>query len=254
LSLMKKTPLCKNCFLSRFERLFPSDTKISESQINQCQKCSDWLINYNNNTGWILKLSDYPSVSCTSFEESAPSPPQGREITNQTLLAPCKISFSFLPQAYKYTKFIFLRRDGWTKAMTKVYLWTCCMSGNVSKNFFIKANEVKKNNAPKTIISLPVLWLQHEELGIKMKQFSDAPMHMLFLGVTKHLMAHVDHLFGIQNSSFRTFCGIISKHVEFSKDISLKWCPIAGFAEAESISTTGWQSAQYVAFSRLSLV
>jgi hypothetical protein len=57
-------------------------------------------------------------------------------------------------------------------------------------------NEVKKNNALGTSISLPVLWLQHKELGIKMKQFSDAPMHMLFLGVTKHLMAHVDRLFG----------------------------------------------------------
>ncbi len=57
-----------------------------------------------------------------------------------------------------------------------------------------------------------------------------------------------------KNLSFQTFCGIISKHIEFSKDISLEWCPIAGFAEAESISTTGWQSVQYVAFSRLSLV
>jgi hypothetical protein len=115
-------------------------------------------------------------------------------------------------------------------------------------------NEVKKNNAPKTIISPPVLWLQHEELGIKMEQFSDAPMHMLFLGVTKHLMAHVDHIFGKNNSNFRTFCGIISKHIKFSKDISPEWCPIAGFAEAESISTTDWQSAQYVAFLCLLLV
>ncbi len=54
--------------------------------------------------------------------------------------------------------------------------------------------------------------------------------------------------------NFRTFCGIILKNIEFSKDISLEWCPIAGFGEAESILTTGWQSAQYVAFSRLSLV
>jgi hypothetical protein len=115
-------------------------------------------------------------------------------------------------------------------------------------------NEVKKNNAPETIISPPVLWLQHKELGIKMEQFSDAPMHMLFLGVTKHLMAHVDHLFGGKKLSFQTFCGIISKHIEFSKDIFLEWCPIASFAEAESISTTSWQSAQYVAFSRLLLV
>jgi hypothetical protein len=44
--------------------------------------------------------------------------------------------------------------------------------------------------------------------------------------------------------SFQTFCEIISKHIKFSKDISLEWCPIVGFAEAESISTTSWQSAQ----------
>jgi len=116
--------------------------------------------------------------------------------------------------------------------MTKVYLWNCCMSGDVSKNFFIMVNEVEKNNAPKTIISPPVLWLQHEKLGIKMEQFSDAPMHMLFLGVTKHLMAHVDRLFGNNNSNFRKFCGIISKHIKFSKDISLEWCPIAGFCRS----------------------
>jgi hypothetical protein len=63
-------------------------------------------------------------------------------------------------------------------------------------------NGVKQNNAPKTIISLLVLWLQHKELEIKMEQFSDAPMHMLFLGVTKHLMAYVDCLFGNKNLSF----------------------------------------------------
>jgi hypothetical protein len=115
-------------------------------------------------------------------------------------------------------------------------------------------NEVKQNNAPKTIITLPVSWLQQEELGIKMEHFSDAPIHMLFLRVTKHLMAHVDHLFGNKNLNFQTFCRIISKHIKFSKDISLEWRPIADFADAESISTTGWQSAQYVAFSHLSLV
>ena len=52
-----------------------------------------------------------------------------------------------------------------------------------------------------------------------------------------------------QNSNYRTFCRIISEHIKFSKDISLDWCPIADFADADSISTTGWHSAQYVAFS-----
>jgi hypothetical protein len=79
-------------------------------------------------------------------------------------------------------------------------------------------------------------------------------MHMLFLGVTKHLLVHVVHLFGNKNKNHRFFCGVISEHIKYAKDISLDWCPITDFAEAESISTTGWQSAQYVAFSPLSLV
>ncbi len=93
--------------------------------------------------------------------------------------------------------------------MAKVYLLTCCMIGDVSKNIFIMVNEVKKNNAPETIISPPVLWLQHEELEIKIEQFSDAPMHMLFLGVTKHLMAHDDHLFGGKNE----LSNILQNHI-----------------------------------------
>jgi hypothetical protein len=77
--------------------------------------------------------------------------------------------------------------------MTKVYLHTCCMSGNVSNKCFNMANNVKQNDAPKAIVTPPVLWMQHKELGIKIEHFSDAPMHMLFLGVTKHLIVHVDH-------------------------------------------------------------
>ncbi len=100
----EKTPSCKRCFLYRFKGLFSSDNKISASQFNWCQQFSDWLIDYNNTTGWIQKLSFYPMVSCTSFEESALSSPQGWEITNQPLLAPCKISFSFLLQANEYSK------------------------------------------------------------------------------------------------------------------------------------------------------
>ncbi len=115
-------------------------------------------------------------------------------------------------------------------------------------------NEDKQNNTPETIITPPVLWLQHKKPGIEIEHFSNVPMHMLFLGVTKHLMAHVARLFENKNLKFRKFCAIISKHIKFSKDVSLKWCPIADFADSESISTTSWQSALYIAFSCLLLV
>jgi hypothetical protein len=44
---------------------------------------------------------------------------------------------------------------------------------------------------------------------------------MLFLGVPKHMMAHVDRLFGNKNLNFQKFCEIKPKHIKFSKDISL---------------------------------
>ncbi len=75
-----------------------------------------------------------------------------------------------------------------------------------------------------------------------------------FLRVTKHLIAHVNCLFGNKNSNYWQFCWIISEHIKFGKDISLDWCPIADFSEADSISTTGWQSAEYIVCSHLSLV
>jgi hypothetical protein len=92
-----------------------------------------------------------------------------------------------------------------------------------------------------------------KKLGIKIEHFSHAPMHILFLGVTKHLVAHVDCLFG-KNSNYWKFCKIILEHIKFGKDISLDWCPIADFADVDSISTNGWQSVQYIAFSCPSLV
>jgi hypothetical protein len=177
----EKTPSRKRCLLSRFEKLFSSENKTSASKtINQCEICSNWWIDDNNTTGWIQKPPFYPTVSCTNFGDSTPSLPKGCEITNKNILAPCKISFSFLLQVYKYAKFQYLSKDSWIQAMTKVYLCTCCMSGDVSNKFFITANTSSKNDAPKTIVTPPVLWLQHKELGIKIEHFSDALMHMLF--------------------------------------------------------------------------
>ncbi len=138
--------------------------------------------------------------------------------------------------------------------MKKVYLCTCYMSGDVSNRFFRMANNVKQDDVPKTIITPSVLWLQHKELGIKIEHFSDALMQIPFWGVTKHLIVHVDRVFGNKTSNYWTFCRIISEHIKIGKDISLDWCPIADFADADSISITGWQSAQYVAFLHLSLV
>ncbi len=70
--------------------------------------------------------------------------------------------------------------------MTKTYLRTCCFSGEIIKQFLTGANEVKQNDSQESILQPPNLWHEHERLNIKIEHFADAPMHMLFLGVTKH--------------------------------------------------------------------
>jgi hypothetical protein len=251
----QEVPSCRTCFTSRFLKLFPSTIEEyipdSSGTFNKCVKCSDWWLDPKNTTGWLQKPHPYPTVSSTNLGTLTSIPPQGREITYSTSLPPCKISFQFLLQAYEYAKYQYLCKDGWTQAMTRNYLRTCCMSGDVVDNFFKMANEFQQNQAS---FIPPELWRRHEELGIQIEHFPDAPMHMIFLGVTKHLLVHVVRLFGNKNANYRKFSGIISEHIKFGKDMSIDWCPIAEFSENESISTSGWQSAQYVAFSRLSLV
>ena len=86
--------------------------------------------------------------------------------------------------------------------MTKTYLLTCCFSGEIIEQFLTGANEVKQIDSQESILQPPNLWREHERLDIKIEHFADAPMHMLFLGVTKHLLAHVERLFGNKNLLF----------------------------------------------------
>ncbi len=97
---------------------------------------------------------------------------------------------------------IIYEKNGWTQNMTKTYLRTCCFSGEIFKQFLTGANEVKQNDSQESILQPPNLWREHERLDIKIEHFADAPMHMLFLGVTNHLLVHDERLFGNKNSTF----------------------------------------------------
>ncbi len=54
--------------------------------------------------------------------------------------------------------------------------------------------------------------------------------------------------------TLREFCGIISTHLQCGKDVSIDWCNLGEFSDNAAISTVGWQSDQYLAYARLSLV
>ncbi len=185
----------------------------------------------------------YPTTQDTSFGYSAPTLPAGKCITDAINLPPCKLSFSFLIKSFLYAKYHYLKGD-WAQLVTTTYLQTCCVGADLIKNLI--------QNCVEAVV--PDLWLRHEEYGAQIESFPDAPMHILFLGNTKHLLGNVDRLFNKKIVHYKQFCTIISAHQKCGNKWSIDWCNISQFSDKEAITTTIWQSDQYLDFARMSLV
>jgi hypothetical protein len=128
--------------------------------------------------------------------------------------------------------------------MTKTYLRVCCVGGDIIEDLIV--------NRERT--ALPDLWHLNEEHGVQIKHFPDAPMHMLFLGITKHLLGNVDWLFAKKKKLYKQFCTTLSTLLTCGKVLSLDWFNLLQFSDKEAISTVGWQSDQYLAYARILLV
>jgi hypothetical protein len=194
-----------------------------------------------NMDGWQLPIVIQQKTKLTAVY--APLPPDGRCITDSKTLPPCKLSFSFLRKAFNYAKYQYVTGD-WTQDMTKTYLQVCCVGGDIIKDLIV--NQERS--------ALPDLWHLHEEHGVQIENFPDAPMHMLFLGITKHLLGNVDWLFTKKKKLYKQFCTTLSTHLTCGKDLSLDWCNLLQFSDKDAISTVGWQSDQYLAYAWISLV
>ena len=236
---------CKNCINVRIQNLYIG----TSTNANMCNCCSDWWNGFGKNAkGFIKKPKNYPTVKQSYFDdkpingEIVPEPPEGRTITNSNDLPPCKLSFSFLIKAFVYAKFQY-QHEFWTKENTGTYLRLCCVNGEIISN--LKENKHEAN--------IPELWLKHEEYGVEIEHFPDAPMHMLFLGITKHLLGNVVRLFD-NKKVYKEFSTIISTHLEYGSKLSIDWCNMSQFSDKEGITTSGWQSDQYLAFARMLLV
>jgi hypothetical protein len=77
---------------------------------------------------------DYPTKIYTVVSVLAPSPPDGRCITDLNILPSFKLSFSFLIKAFEYEKYQYLREKSWTQQMTETYLRSCCVGGDLIKD------------------------------------------------------------------------------------------------------------------------
>ena len=247
---------CRNCFLARLKKVV--DHNHSYEQLDKqekCELCADWWEDHDvNRLGWFPKPEKYPSVNDHDGSHNQPKAPKGRGLSQEVMIPPVKISFDFLLQAFHFAKYHFLREGGWSQGEIEDYLRSCSFHGGLIKTMIEALAEMKNDPTSSYDISPPEVWTKAVELGIKFADFVDTPMHMIFLGVVKHNMGHIERLFHGKKEIFKKFCKMTSTHLDVCSKKSITWCRTMPFHNATSVTPTGWMSDQYHAFARLSLI
>ena len=120
-------------------------------------------------------------------------------------------------------------------------------------------NDICEGTPAKLSSSYPLILKQYKEVGIEMKKFQTMPLHLLFLGVEKSLISKtpviVDRRKKVQNQFLRELTELMQSSQNAINSISISWCNSMAFSGKDDhhIGTASWQSAHYVAFTRLSL-
>ena len=246
-------PSCSNCFLNRLAKVVNHDLFYVHDEIpGICSKCGDWWLNFENEQTWMPKPDKYPEEKC----KDSPPAPQDRDIEdNVSYLKPVELSFEFLKTAYDFA--LHNHRKGlWNKGEIEAYLRTCCFNLGLI-DAMKKSVEIDKATHGETVeIRPPEIWDKYESVMLELSEFVDTPMHMLFLGIMKHLMHNLKRLFksAAHTSTFKRFLAIINTALEACKSQSISWCRTLSLSSAEEFGTQGWQSDNFSALARLSLV
>lgn len=243
-------PSCTTCYRNRLAKAV--DHAYCDQNCSSCSECGDWWLDFDNEQTWMSKPKYYPKSKCAN---SPPCPEDRDIIDGATKLKPVELSFDFLRKAFEFALHNHLKGK-WTKGGFEAYLRTCCFNLGLI-NAMKSIVETAKTNVDENIdICPPEIWERHEDLMIELSEFIDTPMHMLFLGVMKHLVGNMKRLFrsASHTKTFEEFLAIINTALEACKSQSIAWCRTLSLSSKAEFGTQGWQSDHFSALARLSLV
>lgn len=253
--LTNAIPSCRNCYLRRLAKVVDHGLDFHEDQSGKCSTCGDWWLDFDNKKSWFEKPKDYPKKKCAN----SPTAPMNRDINNmEKYLKPVELTFDFLTTAYNFALHNHMHCL-WNKGQFDAYLNTCCFHGGLvaaMKEAVEAVQEKHGSMASVEHIQPPEVWKKYKELKLDLDEFADTPMHMLFLGITKHLLSNLKRLFksASQNKLYIDFLKVINTALESCKAQSISWCRCLSLSSGTDFGTQGWQSDHFAGLSRLSLV
>ena len=241
---------CKKCYEKRLRQVTRQNEHPDPENCDECcDECCDWWSDLNNVKGWFKKPKDYPRKK----DSESPRAPDGRDVNREGFLPPLKMSFDFLEQAFRFAVHNSVCKS-WTLENCKQYLRTCGFHGKLFESTWEAIMVARRDKLSPDTIHPPPLWCKYKSLGLELHHFVDTPMHMLFLGVMKHLMGNIGRLFHGQRELYAQFSQGINNHLNACNKQSITWCRGLAFSNGDGLGVVAWQSDQFSAFARLSLI
>jgi hypothetical protein len=248
---------------------FSVNLKELAHRIIPCERCQEEL--YRSNMNW----DDVICSTCTQWRMSGDhkllnfEPPKDypvSEIPISGMLPARQLSYEIMTQAVlKGDEMIVQGR--WTKAQLVSFLGVSGLNANCSdlvhqhaedrrtllmvtsekenyqEDYETVLKEVDANPGKFQTWKLPALWTR----GVVLEQHASVIMHLLFLGVVKTTMKHVQ-LWLVARGKNTSFLKCVAGLLETIQRYNLGWCKTLPFQKGKH---GGWVSENYLAFARI---
>ena len=238
----EKLPSCKICLTTRLDDIQKKNDDVST---DGCRHCCNW--NYNSRCRHIQY--EKPKLYPKTKHPTSPQAPRERDVNNLTYLEPVEQTIEWLKMGCRFC-FHNVFYSTWNLGVAKEYMRSLGVTHAFSRKYVISTAkqllaEQPNHPDPSSTLKFPPLW----EINIKMDQYIDVPMHLLFLGITKAIIEFTFQWITLHErlSSFGQYVHPLHRNIQ---QIQSEFCRLESFTCSGSTSTSGWKSENYLAFCR----
>ena len=191
-SIFPACPNCRKFGLQQIGVVF-LDANIGNTG-DRCTQCTYWELLPHDQSSIRLDFPVHKQYPTSATDGCPVHAPAGRNVFAEEIKLPfVKIEFSLMKQACRYTFYQVSRpKHAWTKANALCYLKHCGVSTEVAECVFKAGKDALKSKEQDNVdyshtqgigtFQFPAAWLSTQ---LKLEDYIEAPMHLLFLGLTE---------------------------------------------------------------------
>jgi len=238
-------PGCEKCVSS----LFMVGSRSTNIELQSCSQCVNWVLDVNN------RLLDFPAPTNYPISEL---------LSPNNMLHPIVITYEVMKAAVEKTHDK-LSSGMWTTDNATAYLWVNGLNKEARTEVIMRATNIRTYNELRQSLDdeafqalqrlkkqdpsaferwqFPALWSRSTML----LQHVDVIMHLLFLGVIKTTIKHIEGWIK-KRGKFDAFIKYVCGRLESVQALRLGWCKVLPYSGNKF---GGWVSENYLALGKL---